>query len=70
MAGVKKTKGVQSINRVFKYRGEVHRPVLVAVKKMFSNGYKKYISGKGVESDEVVKDAAGRPVPWRNINWD
>ena len=70
MAVVKKTKGVQSINRVFKYRGEVHRPVLVAVKKLFSDGYAKYISGKGVDSEEIVKDETGRPIPWRNIDWD
>ena len=70
MAGTKKQKGVPSINKVFKYRGEVHRPVLVAVKKLFSDGYAKYISGKGTESEEIVKDATGRPVPWKNIDWD
>lgn len=70
MAGVKKRKGTVQVQRVYRYHGEVHRPVLVAVKKLFSNGYSKYISGKGVESQEVVRDANGRPVPWKNINWD
>lgn len=70
MAGIKKREGQIQQQKVHLYGGEVHRPVLVAVKKMFSNGYAKYISGKGVESQEIVKDATGRPVPWRNIQWD
>lgn len=70
MAGVKKRIENVQPQRVYLYGGEQHRPVLVAVKKLFCNGYTKYMSGKGVESQEVVRDATGRPVPWRNIQWD
>ena len=70
MAGVKKRQGEVKPQKQFYLNGEQHRPVLVAVKKLFSDGYAKYISGKGMENQEVVKDQNGRPVPWRSIDWD
>jgi len=70
VAGKKQTSQTTQPERKHLYQGGLCCPVLVAVKKLFSDGYTKYISAKNTDTQEIIKDHTGRPVPWKTVDWD
>lgn len=69
MAGVKKTKGIQTNHALFYAKGQEWRPVKVYTKKMFSNGYKGYMAAQSKQTGELYKNSHGRIAPWHSIQF-
>lgn len=62
MAGIKQ-RGPQSVNNKRYYKGQEVRPTMY----VFPGG-RKLLTGTVIETDQIVTDENGRPVPWQSIN--
>lgn len=69
MAGAKKTTGIQINHRKFYAQEQEWRPCKVSQKKLYSNGYKTFMSATSVQTGELYKNAEGKVVPWDNIEF-
>lgn len=61
MAGVKQ-RGIQSVQNKRCYQGQEVKPV-----RFVYSGGRSIMTGVVIETDELVVDEKGRPVPWKAI---
>ena len=62
MPGIKK-RGIESTQNKRFYKGKEVRPT-----RWVHAGGRTLMTGTIIETDEVVKDENGKPVPWMSIN--
>jgi hypothetical protein len=62
MAGIKK-RGLQSVQNHRTWRGLRVRPTL-----WVRPGGKHLMTGTVIDTDEIVRDSHGQPVPWQQIH--
>lgn len=69
MAGVKKSKGIQTNHALFYADGQEWKPIKVFSKKLFGNGYKGYMAAQSRQTGELYKNSNGRIAPWHSIEF-
>lgn len=67
MAGAKKTKGIQTDHKRFYTLDQEWRPCKVSQKKLYSRGYKTFMSAQSVQTGDIYRDENGKAVSWHNI---